>query len=174
MPSSASARPGFPPTAWCACSRRDGLPGVRFERSDFTPEAPGDGKYGEPYHPGRADRASRIATATTPAAPAPRCSGRSRAGRAGLARRARHRAFDDRFGRAGDARGAPARRGSGCVVARDDAAVAAWRREVAPYPLYPISVGMAALAYAAARMCLATRGEQSCAVFPITTEESLP
>ena len=110
------------------------LPGVRFERSDFTPRDPGDGKYGgqllpgvrvviasrDLYHAGRTSAAVLWAVART--------SPDSLVVRA--------RAFDERFGR-------PAMREAllrgddpDAVVARDDAAVAAWIRQVAPFRLY--------------------------------------
>ena len=110
------------------------LPGVRFERHDFTPVNPGDAKFGGrtipgvrivltdrlAYHAGRTGAAVLWAVART--------SPDSLVVRA--------LSFDERFGR-------PAMREAllrgddpDAVVARDDDAVAAWRRQVAPYRIY--------------------------------------
>lgn len=110
------------------------LPGVRFERSDFTPQAPTDGKYGgrmipgvhivltdrERYHAGRTGAALLWALART--------SPESLV--------VRGPAFDDRFGRPAMREALLRGEDPDSVVARDDAAVDAWRRELAPYRLY--------------------------------------
>ena len=110
------------------------LPGVRFERSDFTPVNPGDGKYAgraipgvrivltdrAAYHAGRTGAAILWAVART--------SPDSLVIRAAT--------FDDRFGR-GALREALVRgEDPDAVIARDDAAVAAWNGQVAPYRIY--------------------------------------
>lgn len=110
------------------------LPGVRFERSDFTPQEPGDAKYGGRLIPGvrivLSDRA------------------RFHAGRTGAAVLwALHRTspdslvvrgatFDDRFGRPWMREAILRGEDPDAVVARDDPAVEAWRREMAPFLLY--------------------------------------
>lgn len=110
------------------------LPGVRFERSDFTPHAPGDNKYAERlvpgvkivltdrdrYHAGRTGAAILWALART--------------SRDSLVVRAA--TFDERFGRPAMREALLRGEDPDAVVAPDDAAVAAWRREVAPYLLY--------------------------------------
>ena len=113
-------------------SRR--LPGVRFERSDFTPQAPTDGKYGGRLIPG-----VRIV---------PTDRNVYHAGRTGAAVLwALHRTspdslvvrgatFDDRFGRPWMREAILRGEDPDAVVARDDSAVEAWRREMAPYLLY--------------------------------------
>lgn len=111
-----------------------GLPGVRFERSDFTPQAPGDGKYG-----GRLISGVRIVLTDRLA---------YRAGRTGaavlwaLGRTSpdslvvRAAVFDLRFGRPEMREALLRGEDPDAVVARDDAAVEAWRRELAPFRLY--------------------------------------
>jgi uncharacterized protein YbbC (DUF1343 family) len=111
-----------------------GLPGVRFERSDFTPRGATDGKYSD--RPLRGIRL--IVTDRDRFSP-----GRTSAALLWAIRRVapdslvvRGPAWDDRFGR-------PAMRESimrgedpDAVVARDSAAVTAWWRQVARYALY--------------------------------------
>jgi uncharacterized protein YbbC (DUF1343 family) len=111
-----------------------GLPGVRFERSDFTPQAPTDGSY-----PGRLLPGVRMVLAHRD---------RYDAGRTGAAILwALHRTspdslvisatgFDERFGRPSMREAILRGEDPDAVVARDTGAVAAWRREVAPYLLY--------------------------------------
>jgi uncharacterized protein YbbC (DUF1343 family) len=110
------------------------LPGVRFERSDFTPQAPGDGKYAgltipgvrivltrrELYHAGRTGAAILWALGRT--------SPDSLVVRA--------RTFDERFGRPAMREALLRGEDPDVVVARDDAAVAEWLRQVAPFRLY--------------------------------------
>jgi uncharacterized protein YbbC (DUF1343 family) len=110
------------------------LPGVRFERSDFTPAAPTDGKYG-----GHMIAGIRIVVQDR---------ARYDAGRTGaallwaLARTSRDslvvhdRAFDERFGRPPMREALLRGEDPDSVVARDDEAVARWRRELAPFRLY--------------------------------------
>ena len=111
-----------------------GLPGVRFERSDFAPQAPTDGKY-----PGRMIAGVRLVLTDRDV---------FRPGRTGaailwaLARTSpeslvvRGATFDDRFGRR-EMREALLRGDDpDRVVAGDDGAVAAWHRKVAPFRLY--------------------------------------
>jgi uncharacterized protein YbbC (DUF1343 family) len=110
------------------------LPGVRFERSDFTPTDPGDGKYGGTLIPG-----VRIVVTER---------GRYHPGRTGAAvlwalkRLApdslvvRAAAFDERFGRPAMREALLRGEDPDSVVTRDDAAVEAWRQQVAPYRLY--------------------------------------
>ena len=126
--------PWLPADRVVALLQSRGLPGVRFERDDFTPQSPTDGKYGgrripgvrlvvvdrARFHPGRAGAAVLWAV--------------GRAARDSLTLRAS--AFDDRFGR-------PAMREAllrgddpDAVVARDDVEVEAWRRDLRPYLLY--------------------------------------
>jgi uncharacterized protein YbbC (DUF1343 family) len=110
------------------------LPGVRFVRSDFTPQAPTDGKYGgqhipgvrivmtdrDIYHAGRTGAAVLWAVA--------RVSPDSLVVRAAT--------FDDRFGRPAMREALMRGEDPDSVVARDDVAVEAWRREMAPFRLY--------------------------------------
>jgi uncharacterized protein YbbC (DUF1343 family) len=110
------------------------LPGVTFERSDFTPQAPTDGKYGgrliqgvrvvvtdrELYHAGRTGAALLWAIHRTSADSLV----------------VRDRAFDERFGRPLMREALMRGEHPDSVVARDDAAVEEWRRELAPYRLY--------------------------------------
>ena len=113
-------------------SRR--LPGVRFVRDDFTPAAPTDGKYGgqrvagvrivvddrATYHAGRTSASILWALLRT--------------SRDSLV--VRGAAFDDRFGRPAMREALQRGEDPDVVVARDDAEVQAWRRELAPYLLY--------------------------------------
>ena len=110
------------------------LPGVRFERSDFTPIAPGDGKYAgrlipgvkivltdrDRYHAGRTGAAVLWALGRT--------------SRDSLVVRAT--TFDERFGRPAMREALLRGEDPDAVVARDDEAIAAWRRQVAPFLLY--------------------------------------
>jgi uncharacterized protein YbbC (DUF1343 family) len=110
------------------------LPGVTFERSDFSPVGPTDGKYGgmripgirivvtdrERYHAGRTGAALLWAIART--------SPDSLVVRA--------RAWDERFGRPPMREALLRGEDPDSVVARDDEAVARWRRELAPFVLY--------------------------------------
>jgi uncharacterized protein YbbC (DUF1343 family) len=110
------------------------LPGVHFERSDFTPHSPGDGKYADRtipgvkivltgrdrYHAGRTGAAVLWALVRT--------SPESLVVRAAT--------FDDRFGRPAMREALLRGEDPDAVVARDDDAVAAWRRQVAPFLLY--------------------------------------
>jgi uncharacterized protein YbbC (DUF1343 family) len=110
------------------------LPGVRFVRSDFTPQAPPDGKYGgrsipgvrivvtdrELYHAGRTGAAILWAVRRT--------SPDSLTVRGG--------AFDERFGRPAMREALMRGADPDSVVARDDVAVEGWRRELAPYRIY--------------------------------------
>ncbi|NUS31539.1 MAG: DUF1343 domain-containing protein [Gemmatimonadaceae bacterium] len=110
------------------------LPGVRFVRSDFTPQAPTDGKYGgreipgihivlldrELYHAGRTGAALLWALHRT--------SPESLV--------VRGPAFDERFGRPAMREALLRGEDPDSVVARDDAAVDGWRRELAPFRIY--------------------------------------
>ncbi len=110
------------------------LPGVRFERSDFTPVNPGDSKYAgrripgvkivltdrETYHAGRTGAAVLWALA--------RSSPDSLAVRAA--------SFDERFGRPAMREAIMRGEDPDEVVSRDDVAVAEWLRRLAPYRLY--------------------------------------
>lgn len=110
------------------------LPGVEFERSDFTPQAPTDGKYGGRLIPG-----VRVVVADRDL---------YHAGRTGAALlwaihrtspdslTVRAQTWDERFGRPAMREALLRGEHPDSVVARDDAAVEAWRREVAPYRLY--------------------------------------
>jgi uncharacterized protein YbbC (DUF1343 family) len=110
------------------------LPGVRFEGSDFTPQGPTDGKYA-----GRAVPGVRIVVTDR---------GLYHAGRTGAAvlwalgrtspdsLTVRDRAFDERFGRPAMREALLRGEDPDDVVSRDDSAVEAWRRELAPYRLY--------------------------------------
>jgi uncharacterized protein YbbC (DUF1343 family) len=110
------------------------LPGVRFERSDFTPHAPGDDKYADRTIPG-------VKIALTD-------RDRYHAGRTGAAILwalnrtspdslvVQAAAFDERFGRPAMREALLRGEDPDVVVARDDDAVAAWRRQVAPFLLY--------------------------------------
>jgi uncharacterized protein YbbC (DUF1343 family) len=110
------------------------LPGVAFERSDFTPQGPTDGKYGgrliqgvrvvvsdrELYHAGRTGAALLWAIRRT----------------SPESLMVRDRAFDERFGRPAMREALMRGEHPDSVVARDDVAVEAWRRELAPYRIY--------------------------------------
>jgi uncharacterized protein YbbC (DUF1343 family) len=110
------------------------LPGVRFERSDFTPKAPTDAKYDGRRIPGVrivvTDRASYHAGRT--AAAVLWAVGRTSPDSLVL----NAAAFDDRFGRPGMREALLRGDDPDAVVARDDGAVEAWRRELAPHLLY--------------------------------------
>jgi uncharacterized protein YbbC (DUF1343 family) len=110
------------------------LPGVRFERSDFTPQNATDGKYS-----GRQLGGVRIVVTDRD---------RFSAGRTGAAlvwavRQAapdslvvQGRAFDERFGRPAMREALMRGEDPDAVVARDDAVVDAWWRAVARYTIY--------------------------------------
>jgi len=110
------------------------LPGVRFERSDFTPHAPGDDKYADRTIPGvkivLTDRDHYHAGLTGAAIlwALGRTSADSLVVHAS--------AFDERFGRPAMREALLRGEDPESVVARDDDAVAAWRRQVAPFLLY--------------------------------------
>ncbi len=111
-----------------------GLPGVRFERGDFTPDHPTDGKFGgtlvhgvrvvvtdrDAYHAGRTGAALLWAVA--------------RVNPESLVVRAH--AFDERFGRPAMREALMRGEDPDVVVARDASAVADWQRKVAPFRLY--------------------------------------
>jgi uncharacterized protein YbbC (DUF1343 family) len=113
-------------------SRR--LPGVTFERSDFTPQAPGDGKFAgrtvagvrivvtdrEQFSPGRTGASILWALSQT--------------SRDSLVVRAA--AFDLRFGRPAMREALLRGEDPDAVVARDAEAVREWRQKVAPFRLY--------------------------------------
>jgi uncharacterized protein YbbC (DUF1343 family) len=110
------------------------LPGVRFERQDFTPVAPGDGKFANRLIPGvrivLADR-ERFSAGRTGAAilwALARTSPESLVVHAD--------AFDLRFGRPQMREALLRGDDPDVVVAGDDAAVASWVRRVARYRLY--------------------------------------
>jgi uncharacterized protein YbbC (DUF1343 family) len=110
------------------------LPGVRFQRSDFTPQGPTDGKY-----PGRLLPGVRVVLTDRDLFDAGRVGASllwavGRTSPDSLVVRAA--TFDDRFGR-------PAMRDAllhgqdpDSVLVRDGDAVDAWRRQVAPYLIY--------------------------------------
>ena len=110
------------------------LPGVRFERSDFTPQSPGDLKYA-----GREVRGVRIVlTDRNRFAP-----GRTSAAILWAVSRAsadsfvvRAATWDDRFGRPAMREAILRGEDPDVVVARDAEAVAEWARKVAPFRLY--------------------------------------
>jgi uncharacterized protein YbbC (DUF1343 family) len=109
------------------------LPGVRFERSDFTPQTPSDGKY-----PGKLLRGVRL-VGTDETFEAGRTAAAllwalGRTSPDSLVIRAA--TFDDRFGRPAMRQALLRGEDPDSVVARDDAAVEAWRRQVAPFRLY--------------------------------------
>ncbi len=117
-----------------ALLNRRRLPGVRFERSDFTPVNATDGKYSGQSIPG-----VRIILADRDT---------YEAGRTGAALLSaiwhwnadslvvRGATWDDRFGRPAMREAIMRGEDPDVVVARDDAAVAEWLRRVAPYRLY--------------------------------------
>jgi uncharacterized protein YbbC (DUF1343 family) len=110
------------------------LPGVRFQRSDFTPVAPGDNKFAgrriagvkvvltdrDRYDAGRTGAAILWAVGRT----------------AGDSLVLRATAFDERFGRPAMREALLRGEDPDSVVAGDDEAVAAWLRQVAPYRIY--------------------------------------
>jgi uncharacterized protein YbbC (DUF1343 family) len=117
-----------------ALLERRHLPGVRFERSDFTPAAPGDGKY-----PNRSVKGVRVVLTDRDLFDA----GRTAAALLWAAAMAspdslviRAATFDERFGRPA-MREALLRGMDPDSVLRGDAEVVdAWHRRVAPYLLY--------------------------------------
>jgi uncharacterized protein YbbC (DUF1343 family) len=111
-----------------------GLPGVRFERSDFAPQNPTDNKFAGRTIPGvrlvLTDR-DRFVPGRTAAAilwALGRTSPDSLVVRGAT--------FDDRFGRREMREALLRGEDPDRVVARDDDAIAAWKRKVAPYRLY--------------------------------------
>jgi uncharacterized protein YbbC (DUF1343 family) len=117
-----------------ALLNRRGLPGVRFERSDFTPVDATDGKYSGRLIPG-----VRILLADRDVYEA----GRTGAALLWAIRRVNadslvvHTAtWDDRFGRPAMREAIMRGEDPDVVVARDDEAVAGWLRRVAPFRLY--------------------------------------
>jgi uncharacterized protein YbbC (DUF1343 family) len=110
------------------------VPGVRFERSDFTPHVPGDNKYAErlipgvklvltnrdEYHAGRTGAAVLWAL--------------NRTSHDSLV--VRSTTFDERFGQPAIREALLRGEDPDVAVARDDAAVTAWRQKVAPFLLY--------------------------------------
>ena len=117
-----------------ALLNRRRLPGVRFERSDFTPINATDGKYSGRLIPGvrvlLTDRDTYDA-------------GRTGAALLWAIRRlnadslvVRAATWDDRFGRPAMREALMRGDDPDEVVARDDAAVAEWRRRVAPFRIY--------------------------------------
>jgi uncharacterized protein YbbC (DUF1343 family) len=113
-------------------SRR--LPGVRFVRDDFTPQAPTDSKYGGRRIPGVRIVVEDRATFHAGRAGASILWALLRTSPESLVVRAA--AFDDRFGRPAMREALQRGEDPDVVVARDDAEVDAWRRELAPYLLY--------------------------------------
>ena len=110
------------------------LAGVRFERSDYTPQAPGDGKYA-----GRSIPGVRIVVTDRERYDAGRTSAAvlwaiARSSPDSLVVHAA--AFDDRFGRPAMREALLRGEDPDVVVASDDAAVEAWRRDTAPFRLY--------------------------------------
>ena len=110
------------------------LPGVRFERSDFTPVAATDGKFSGREVPG----VRIVLTDRTRYSP-----GRTSAALVWAIHRAapdslvvRAPAFDDRFGRPSMREALLRGEDPDTVVSRDSTAVAAWTRLVARYELY--------------------------------------
>ena len=111
-----------------------GLPGVRFEQSDFTPQGATDNKYSgqriggirvvvtdrEQFHPGRTSAALLWAIRRL----------------AADSLVVRGPAWDDRFGRPPMREAIMRGEDPDVVVARDSAAVAAWWRNVAQYTIY--------------------------------------
>ena len=110
------------------------LPGVRFERSDFTPVAPGDAKFA-----GRAIAGVRIVVANRNAFSPGRTSAAIlwalvRTSPDSL--RVNGRSFDLRFGRPAMREALMRGEDPDSVVARDAGAIADWVHKVAPYRLY--------------------------------------
>jgi uncharacterized protein YbbC (DUF1343 family) len=110
------------------------LPGVRFERSDFTPQGATDGKYS-----GRSIQGVRIVLTNRDAF----SPGRTGAALLWAVARAapdslvvRPATFDDRFGRPWMREALMRGDDPDQVVARDSAQVRAWDRKVAPFTLY--------------------------------------
>lgn len=110
------------------------LPGVRFERRDFRPIDPPDLKFRGILIPG-----VRIVLTDRDAFHA----GRTGAAILWAVRRTspdslviRDRTWDERFGRPAMREALMRGEDPDAVVARDDAAVAAWERQVAPYRIY--------------------------------------
>jgi uncharacterized protein YbbC (DUF1343 family) len=126
--------PWLPADRALALLQARALPGVRFERSDFTPQGATDGKYS-----GRLIGGIRIVvTDRTRFSP-----GRTSAALLWAIHRAapdslvvRGPAFDDRFGRPAMREAIMRGEDPDAVVARDSAAVKAWWRHVAQYTLY--------------------------------------
>ena len=126
--------PWLPADSAVALLNARNLPGVRFERSDFTPESATDGKYS-----GRRIGGIRVVVTDRD---------RFAAGRTGAAllwaiRRVapdslvvRGAAWDDRFGRPAMREALMRGEDPDVVVARDTANAAAWWREVARHRLY--------------------------------------
>ena len=117
-----------------ALLNRRRLPGIRFERSDFTPVNATDGKYSGKMIPG-----VRIALTDRDTYEA----GRTGAALLWAVRRlsadslvVRDATWDDRFGRPAMREAIMRGEDPDVVVARDDAAVAAWLRRVAPFRIY--------------------------------------
>ena len=110
------------------------LPGVRFERNDFTPLAPTDRKYADRRIPGvrivLTDR-DRFDAGRTGAAV---LWALGRSSPDSLVVRAS--AFDDRFGRPAMRTALLQGEDPDVVVARDGEVVAAWFRDLAPHRLY--------------------------------------
>jgi len=126
--------PWLPADSAVALLNSRGLPGVRFERSDFTPQSATDGKYS-----GRLLGGVRIVvTERDRFSP-----GRTCAALLWAVRRVspdsfvvRGPAFDDRFGRPAMREALMRGEDPDVVVARDSANVAAWWRAVARYTIY--------------------------------------
>ncbi len=126
--------PWLPADSLVALLRARRLPGVRVERSDFTPTSPTDGKYGGRLLPGIrlvvTERALYDAgrTATTLLWAVHRVAPDSLVVRAAT--------VDLRFGRPAMREALVSGADPDAVLARDGAAVQAWRRETAAYRLY--------------------------------------
>lgn len=126
--------PWLPADRAVALLEARGLPGVRFEHSDFTPQGATDGKYS-----GRTLGGIRIlVTDRDRFSP-----GRTSAALLWAIRRVapdslvvRGPAFDERFGRPAMREALMRGEDPDVVVARDSAAVGAWWRAVARYTLY--------------------------------------
>ncbi|CAN5466912.1 DUF1343 domain-containing protein [soil metagenome] len=111
-----------------------GLPGVRFERHDFTPVAPGDGKFANRAVPGvriiLTERNRFVAGRTSASV----LWALAKTSRDSLV--VNGRSFDLRFGRPAMREAIMRGEDPDVVVARDEAMVAEWLRRVAPYRLY--------------------------------------
>lgn len=111
-----------------------GLPGVRFERSDFTPQGATDGKYS-----GRTLAGVRVVLVDRDRFDAGR-TGAAMLWAIGQANRdslvVRASVFDDRFGRPAMREALMRGEDPDAVVARDSGAVAMWQRQMAPFRLY--------------------------------------